>query len=113
VINWRVYYGDGSTYSDADGPPELAPKRDVQTIAQRNEIVGRRIERGNDYYIWTDHGWRGCDQFGLYDYLIQPGFKVVLFGRSLSDGEYRAVLDRACKDPGLPAKSATSEDEKR
>jgi len=112
-VDWRIYYGDGSTYSDDDGPPELAPKRDVQTIAQRNELVGRRIERGDNFYVWTDHGWRGCDQFGMFDYLIQPGTKVVLFGRSLSDNEYRNVLGRACKDPDLPAKSAVLEDEKR
>jgi len=113
LLNWRIYYGDGSTYSDADGPPELAPKRNVQTIAQANELVGRRIERGADHYVWTDHGWRACDFFGLFDYLIQPGAKVVLFGRSLSDAEYRAVLDRACKDPDLPPKSGVLEDEKR
>jgi hypothetical protein len=112
-VDYRIYYGDGSTYSDEDGPADQAPKRNVQTIAQRNDLVGRRIERGDNFYVWTDHGWRGCDQFGLYDYLIEPGFKVVLFGRSLPDAEYRAVLGRACKDPGLPAKSATSEDEKR
>jgi hypothetical protein len=85
----------------------------VQTIAQVNKLTGRRIERENDYYIWTDHGWRGCDQFGLFDYLIEPGFKVVLFGRSLSNEEYKEVLDRACNDPDLPAKSAWEKDERR
>ena len=109
---WKIYYSD-STYSDEDGPPELAPKRNVQTIAVADKTVGRRIERGNDFYIYTDHGWRGCDQFGLFDYLIDPGNKIVLFGRSLAYDEYCAVLSRATQDPDLPPKSAQFDGEKR
>jgi hypothetical protein len=45
------------------------------------------------------------DKFGLFDYLIEPGFKVVLFGRTLTDDEYRAVWDKVCRDPDLPPKS--------
>jgi hypothetical protein len=112
-VEWKIFYGEGATYSDEDGPPELAPKRNVQTIAVANELVGRRIERGNDFYIMTGHGWRGCDQFGLFDYLIEPGAKVVLFGRSLADDEYREVLDRATRDPDLPEKSAFLPEERR
>ena len=112
-MRWKIFYGDGSDYTDQDGPPELAPKRNVQTIAVANDLVGRRIERGNDFYILTDHGWRGCDQFGLFDYLIDPGAKIVLFGRSLATAEYRAIFDRASRDPYLPAKSAMLPEERK
>jgi len=113
-VQWKIFYSDG-TYSSDDGPPELAPKRDVQTIAVADEVVGRRIERGNDYYIYDTGrgGWRGVDQFGMYDYLIRPGFKIILFGRTLSDDDYREVWKRASKDPDLPAKSAFLPDERK
>lgn len=110
-MEWKIFYSD-STYSNEDGPPELAPKRDVQTIAVADEVCGRRIERGNDFYVYR-HGWRGTDQFGLFDYLIEPGSKIVLFGRSLSDDEYRKVWDIASKDPDLPPKSAYLPDERK
>lgn len=113
-MQWKIYYSDG-TYSSEDGPPELAPKRDVQTIAVADDTVGRRIERGNDYYIYDKSRgtWRGVDQFGLFDYLILPGSKIVLFGRTLSDDDYRAVWKRAAHDLDLPAKSAFHPDERK
>lgn len=103
---YKIFYGDGSTYSNKTGPPERAPKRNVQAITVEDDVIGRRIEATNDYYIYTTHSWRGCDNFGLFDYLIEPGVKLVLFGRSLSDSEYKAIRDVATKDPYLPAKSA-------
>lgn len=113
-MEWKIFYSN-STYSDLDGPPELAPKRDVQTIAVKSESAGRRIERGSDFYIWTpDNGvWRGVDFFGLYDYMIEPGMKIVLFGRVLSDDEYSQIWLRAAHDPDLPPKSAYLPDERK
>jgi hypothetical protein len=112
-MRWQIFYGDGSEYKDCDGPPELAPKRNVQTIAVENGIVGRRLERGDNFYIMTDHSWRGCDQFGLYDYLIEPGAKIVLFGRSLNDAEYREILDRSARSDYLPVKNAWLPEERK
>lgn len=105
-LKFKIFYGDGTTYSNKNGPPERAPKRNVQLITVEDDVIGRRIEATNDYYAYTSHGWRGCDRFGLFDYLIEPGVKLVLFGRSLSDVEYKTIRDKAVKDDYLPAKSA-------
>jgi len=112
---WKIFYGDGSTYSDKDGLPELAPKRDVQIIGADCEIAGRRFERETDYYIWTPErgGWRGVDKFGLFDYLIDSGYKIVLFGKMLNNKEYRKILDKATNDSYLPRKSAWLREERR
>ena len=106
-MKWKIFYST-STYSDEDGPPELAPKRDVQAIAVANKVTGRRIERTTDFYVWVPErgGWRGVDQFGLYDYLIGPGTKIVLFGRTLSDEEYGEVWKLVAHDLDLPPRSA-------
>lgn len=114
-MQWKIYYGDGSTYSDLDGPPELAPKRDVQAIPHTSGLTGHRVERTNDYYVWTPErgGWRGVDQFGLFDYLIEPGVKIVLFGRMLNNEEYRAILAQSSRDPDLPKRSAWMPEERR
>ena len=114
-MQWLVYYGDGTTYSDEDGSPELAPKRNVQAVVVADDKVGRRIERSNDFYIYVpDRGiWRGVEQFGLYDYLIDDGYKIILFGRTLTDKEYSDIWSRATKDEGLPFKSASTPSERK
>ena len=113
-MEWKIYYSS-STYSNEDGPPELAPKRGVQAVLVANDVAGRRIERSEDHYIWVPDrgGWRGVDRFGLYDYLIEPGTKIVLFGRTLSDDDYAAVWQRASKDTDFLPKSAWLPGERR
>lgn len=112
-MNWRIYYGDGSTYSDEDGPVEGAPSLNVQAIVQRDPSIhgtGRFVLHGGgqrpnrvpvDYYCWDrEQGiWLGTDLFGLFDYLQRPGWKRVLFGRTLNDGAYQEIIYKAGEDP--------------
>jgi hypothetical protein len=110
---WRVYYGDGSTWSDEDGDPSQAPALNVQAVAVADPTVGRFIYSQRDFYWYDDNQWYGADHFGLWDYLSRPGWKRVLFGRSLPRAEFEAVMKRAIEDPGLPDKSAWDEREAR
>ena len=105
-VNWKIYYGDGSTYSDQDGSPEEAQKVNCLAIVQTNDVTGHSVEHTTDYYCWFSPYWRGCDIFGLWDYLSQPGVKVVLFGRWVSNEDYKKILQRALKDPDIPKRSA-------
>jgi len=109
---WKIYYDGDQTYCDEDGPPELAPKRGVQVITVACDLTGYRFEREEHHYVWKD-AWFAVDNFGLYDYLIEPGFKIVLFGRTLSTPEYRKVLNKAMNDDYLPPKSAWLRQERR
>ena len=44
MLAWRIYYGDGSTFSSADGAPSDAPSTNVQAIAlEADPTIGRRI----------------------------------------------------------------------
>lgn len=103
-MKWCVYYGDGAKFSDKDGGPELVPARDVQVIAQVSKEHGWEAVAGNDYYIWRDGRWYGVDKFGLFDYLVDPGWKRVLFGRMLTKDEYNAVWAQVSQD--MPDKTA-------
>ena len=85
----------------------------MQIIPHSCELTGFSVEREEHYYVWVGPGWRAVNQFGLYDYLIDPGFKIVLFGRTLSHEEYRAILGKATADPDLPKKSAWLREERR
>ena len=114
LLLWRNYYGDGTTYSNLDGPPELAPGVDLQVIVTTDSENGRcMISGGNagrrdDYYWWNperEEWWVG-DLFGLYDYLQQPGWRKVIFGRSLGKEAFKKIWQRALTDPDFPPKTA-------
>jgi hypothetical protein len=105
--DWRIYYGDGSTVSD-DVDPFTVPGVDVQAIVQRDADVGRYVLHHMDFYWWVeaDRQWHQGDVFGLWDYLARPGPKKVVFGRSLDNQSYKALLTVAVNDPDFPVKSA-------
>ena len=83
----KIFYGDKSVY-EGDKPPA----RDVQVILQEGDN-GPYFQSGSDYYVWLEDRWLGVDQFGLYDFLIESG--LVLFGRTITNKEYRAILKKA------------------
>lgn len=108
---WRIFYGDCSTFSSADGPADLSPGLDVQAIVQPDPDVGRHVLSRFGYY-WLDRGeWYGGDLFGLFDYLQRPGHKVVRFGRTISNARFREIIRAATEDPNFPRKSAWKPDE--
>ena len=110
-MQWRIYYTDGATYSDADGPLEDAPGLGVLVIAQRDPDAGRELLHRKDYYYHEGGRWVGCDLFGLWDYLGRPGWRKVVAGRNAPYPVYSAVYEAARTDPELPAKSALLIDE--
>ena len=116
-MKWKVWYDGGLTFSSDDGPPTRAPKRGVQAIACADREAGRVICRSSDFYIWSvfdgQSGWQGVDMFGLFDYLSEPGAKVVLFGRTIGNVEYRQLLNRIVDDPDLPVKTCWHAEERR
>lgn len=109
MSDWRVYYGDGSTFSNEDGGPEFAPALDVQAIVQpvHDEYEpGRHVLSGRDglrdYYVWLgdEHqSWDIVDSFGMWDYLQRPGWKRILLGRTIPTARFREILYRATHDP--------------
>lgn len=112
MFAWRVYYGDGTVFDPGMGSPYDAPARNVQMVAVADPEHGWYLCRGTDFYWLLDNGgWRGGDIFGLWDYLIEPGPRKVLFGRSVTHDEFEAILLRALNDPEMPQKTAWREGE--
>ena len=103
---WKIYYGDGSTYSDEDGDPFDAPALNVQCIVHADKAVGRMIRAKCDFYWLVKEGWHGGDIFGMWDYLASSGRKKVIFGRSIETDQYQTVLKSAINDPDFSPKSA-------
>src|SRR5215208_1972238 len=105
-VRWRVWFDDQAPFSDLDGPPQEVPARGVQVIAQADPATGRFLLSRHDYYWWQGGRWWAGDSFGLWDYLCQPGWKRVLFGRSVPGERWNELMVAAEDDPDLPARSA-------
>lgn len=116
-MRWKIFYGDGTTWSNTDGPPEDAPCRDVQVIVAMDhgkrilmhggvegvETEGRAINPSALGYYWFENGWWTIsDYLGLIDYLMRPGHKIVKFGRTIDTAVFHQIMARAIADPDFP-----------
>lgn len=91
-MKFKVFYDDGRTYQ---GDPFGAPGLGVICIVDRHDFP--HLHEGSDYYVWKfrENGWTGVDLFGLWDYLVQPGEKKVLFGRTINNADFIHIHDIA------------------
>lgn len=108
-MDWKIYYGNGKTFSSEDGKPHEAPPHNVVAIAQKNESTGRDVFHGWDWYIYhDDFGWWGCDLHGMIDQVMHNIEKIhgVLQGRSVRNETYQAIIKKAREGEGLPHKAA-------
>lgn len=106
--NWKIYYGDRTTFDNEQGSFEDAPTLDIQCIVIKDDRVGKWVLSKMDFYWWRFDldRWEGGDHFGLWDYLTMPGLKKVLFGRTLSNSDYDEIMKLAINDMDFPVKSA-------
>ena len=111
-VDWKIFYGDESTFDSSQGDPDDAPPWDIQVIAEINNDIGRKLHSQADYYLFINGKWVGIDSIGLIDYLANV-LGIVKVGRQIDRQKFREVLDRARNDPGLPKKSGWLQDEYR
>ena len=114
-MQWIVYYADGSSFTNEDGPPENAPRDGVQAVAIANDKIGKALWHGGTsenfaFYCWhgalDDGEWVPHDQHGLIEYLRQPGaIKIVLRGYAIPIAAFRTIYDAAVADQRLPFKT--------
>lgn len=85
-------------------PWSIKHRRDIQVIVQENKESRWVTRSGKDYYIWDSRGgeakWFGVDIFGLHDYLLNPGFKCVLFGTEIDSKVFREIFELARSEFG-------------
>jgi len=118
-MKWRIYYGDGSTFSSEDGEPHEIPqdkRHNVMVCAVANiDLTGRDCWNQSDFYIYhLDLGWFPVDWTGLLDQILHNSHLItaVLQGRVTSAQRFQEILKQAKTDPGLPSKSADRKNER-
>lgn len=105
MLTWKIIYGDGSTYSNADGSPESAPPWNIQIILERTEKEGVVRLSGKDYY-WFDsdlNQWTAGEFTGVLDYMLRH--TSIKIARSMRTVDFDALFIKHTKDPDFPNKS--------
>lgn len=107
MLEWCVYYDDGSTYSNLDGRPWDAPKSGVQAIVVLDPAVGwfpLYGTRENDFFCydaaWEIPRWRNMEHWGFQEYMREPGLRLVLFGRWMGNHAHQALKTRITNELG-------------
>jgi len=106
TFNWKIYYGDGTTY-DGDQDPYLAPTTNAQiaVIADPNHGWTMQAYEGFYWYEPDMDAWIAGDSFGYNDYMLRDGPKKVIFGRTIDTAEFTRIMSVAINDPAIPVKS--------
>ncbi len=99
MIAWKIYYSNGTTFSNLDGNPEDAPPTGVICILQNPIKHGWMLLRNKDYYLRLDDWeWVGCEADGFWQYMFKPGWKCPKFGENVSDSIYEKIIKQATED---------------
>lgn len=99
--HWRIYYADGSTYSDQDGVWFDAPADGIVAVNTRYPAFGARTLSGVDYYYclpMTDEVHQ-TDDLGPFLRRYVPDIK---FGVALPRERFMEIVRSACADPDFP-----------
>lgn len=119
MLDWKIYYGDGSTFSNEDGEPHTIPegkRHNVMVCAVANkDLTGRDCWNQSDFYIHRiDQGWVPVDWTGLLDQMLHCAHLIdcVLQGRTCETEAFKEILKRARTEPGLPSKSGEQRNER-
>jgi hypothetical protein len=101
---WRVYYGDGSVYTSEDGSALEAPRVNVQVIAQEDPSMGWELLSEADYYYFEPEtrNWYIADLFTVWDVLIRSRQPLIMFGRMVTEDEFREIVLRVLDDLPTP-----------
>lgn len=132
---WKLYYGDGSTFSDSDGSWEDAPARNVQALVTDHKDVGYEVNEGSSGWLQNYIWWPGeaapwgADEYGTMDYLVEVGALElgepmnslslqeimdagVKIGRTINTSRFMEIYREAINDDYFPPKSARARKER-
>ena len=104
-MQWKIYFGDGSTFSSDQGSPSDAPTHNIQIILEATEKEGVIRLAGKEYY-WHDDDlgqWCAGDYSGMMDYVLRC--TTVKVARSMRTCDFDALFQVCVDDPDFKPKS--------
>lgn len=98
MVAWKIYYSDGSSFSNLEGKPEDAPPTGVICIKQLSAENKYELLALRDFYIWAGKEWWLADASGFWQYMFKPGKKIVKFGTNVDDFTFERIMAEARED---------------
>lgn len=108
MVEWKIWYYNGSTYSSDDGPPENAPRDGVEVVVVKSAAYGRIIWCRYEGYTWQNGAWVAHNnREGIQQYERLFPNPIVLNGFAMSDEQFLAIYHEALDDADviLPART--------
>ena len=107
AIQWKIYYANGSTWTNEQSNPSNIPDRyRVVCIQQLEPVLNREIVNRWELYRWvaSDGLWFGTSDEGVVDRLLHPRPVLgVLAGIRLPRAEFETFYLAAINDPDFSA----------
>jgi hypothetical protein len=107
MVDWKIYYHDGSTFDSDDGSPDDAPAYGVLSVLHRVPFEDRErnefIIYGDFYYYITGDRWYGGDDYGLREHLRDhTPLEGVCQGRLIDFEAFNNVMKIVKRDSDFP-----------
>lgn len=102
---WKIYYTDGSIFTDLDGTPYDAPEREVQFVVSEQDDGRFLILSGSDYYIFEEaFGWWYTNEDGKDSHLLRDVPPCVKHGAMMNKKDFDTMTRRVHEElPGYKA----------
>ncbi len=100
MLEWRLYYEDGSTFGSNDGGPDESPVWGIVVIGQRTgDQYDKVLCSGVPWYVFrSDLGfWQELDVVGFHDVLFNNAHNVAAVrpGRYVPSDKFKESWKRA------------------
>ena len=101
MLEWRIYYGDGTTFDNLNGCPSSCSSVNVQAIIVKDGDDRSSVWFGRDWYVFIDGGWIALkDTSSLFDYILNDllSMEAVKQGRTIPDENYKEIFNSVMND---------------
>ena len=85
-VGWRIYYGDGTTFTSKQGTPADAPNSGVQVV---------KVFYAETYRCWHGHKWDGHWETHNYQKVLHGALQLIDYYWPQADGDWDAGLATA------------------
>ncbi len=100
MLDWRIYFANGTTFCNEEGTWEDAPQDLIVSVPVRHELYGRKVLQSLDFFYKTLNGGPldivNCDDINPQLRLRCPWLK---FGIGLANKDFKHILKQATEDP--------------
>lgn len=105
MFKWRLYYEDGTTFSDTDGEPHESPAWGCVGLAQPDLKGSDQIMINSDYLMWRSdlNIWTQCGRDGIDDHLAHfvHSIQCIRKTRWIPTLDFRVIWKRVRHDCGI------------